>query len=89
MSYKLEVKESLDKRLKKLSKEDKEMLRLISRKVKEILDDPHRFKPLKRPMQNKRRVHIGGSFVLIYEIDEKKNTVTLLDFDHHDNIYKT
>jgi YafQ family addiction module toxin component len=89
MSYKLEVKESLDKRLKKLSKEDKEMLHLINRKVKEILDDPHRFKPLKRPMQNKRRVHIGGSFVLIYEIDEKKNTVTLLDFDHHDNIYKT
>jgi YafQ family addiction module toxin component len=89
MSYKLEVKESLDKRLKKLSREDKEMLRLINRKVKEILDDPHRFKPLKRPMQNKRRVHIGGSFVLIYEIDEKKNTVTLLDFDHHDNIYKT
>ena len=88
MIYRLAVKESLDKRLKKLSKEDKEMIRLIHRKVQEILDDPHRFKPLKRPMQNKRRVHVGGSFVLIYEIDEKKNTVILLDFDHHDNIYK-
>jgi mRNA-degrading endonuclease RelE of RelBE toxin-antitoxin system len=50
MIYRLAVKESLDKRLKKLSKEDKEMLRLIHRKVQEILDDPHRFKPLKRPM---------------------------------------
>jgi len=39
--------------------------------------------------QNKRRVHIGGSFVLIYEINEEQKIVTLLDFDHHDNVYKT
>jgi len=38
--------------------------------------------------QNKRRVHVGGSFVLVYEIDEEEKTVTLFDFDHHDNIYK-
>jgi YafQ family addiction module toxin component len=88
MNYRLAIKESLDKKLKKLGKEDKEMLRLIYRKVQEILEDPHRFKPLRRPMQNKRRVHIGGSFVLVYEIDEKIKTVTLLDFDHHDNVYK-
>jgi YafQ family addiction module toxin component len=88
MNYRLEVKESLDKRLKKLSKEDKEMLRLIYRKVQDILEDPHRFKPLRQPMQNKRRVHIGGSFVLVYEIDERNRIVTLLAFDHHDNIYK-
>jgi YafQ family addiction module toxin component len=89
MNYKLAVKESLDKRFKKLSKEDKEMLRLIHRKVQEILDDPYRFKPLKHPMQNKRRVHVGGSFVLVYQIDEGNKIVTLLDFDHHDNIYKS
>jgi len=39
-------------------------------------------------MQNKRRVHVGGPFVLIYEINERERLVTLLDFDHHDNIYK-
>jgi mRNA-degrading endonuclease RelE of RelBE toxin-antitoxin system len=37
MNYRLEVKESLDKRLKKFSKEDKETLRLIHRKVQDIL----------------------------------------------------
>ena len=88
MNYRLEVKESLDKRLKKLSKEDKGMLRLIHQKVQDILEDPHRFKPLRRPMQNKRRVHVGGPFVLVYEIDERNGIVTLLAFDHHDNIYK-
>jgi hypothetical protein len=38
-------------------------------------------------LQNKRRVHIGGSFVLIYEVNEEKKMVTLLDFDHRDNVY--
>ena len=87
--YKLAVKENLDKKFKKLQKSDKEMLRLIDRKVQDILDDPHRFKPLRKPLQNKRRVHVGGSFVLVYEVNEKEKVVTLLDFDHHDNIYKT
>jgi len=35
--YKLAVKESLDKKFKKLQKSDKEMLRLIERKVQDIL----------------------------------------------------
>jgi len=86
--YKLAVKESLDKKFKRLQKKDKEMLRFINRKVQDILEDPYRFKPLRKPLQNKRRVHVGGSFVLIYEINEKEKIVTLFDFDHHDNIYK-
>lgn len=87
--YKLAVKESLDKKFKKLQKKDKEMLQLINRKVQDILEAPYRFKPLRKPLQNKRRVHVGGSFVLIYEINEKEKIVTLFDFDHHDNIYKS
>ncbi len=87
--YKLAVKESLDKKFKKLKKKDKEILVLIDRNVQDILDDPYRYRPLRRPLQNKRRVHVGGSFVLIYEINEEEKIVTLLDFDHHDNIYKT
>jgi len=87
--YRLAVKENLDKKFKKLQKLNKETLRLIDRKVQDILEKPYRFKPLRKPLQNKRRVHIGGSFVLIYEINEKEKIITLLDFDHHDNIYKT
>jgi len=34
-----------------------------------------------------RRVHIGKSFVLVFEIVENENKVIFLDFDHHDNIY--
>ncbi len=87
--YKLAVKEGLDKKFKKLLKKDKGMLQMIYKKVGDILENPFRFKPLKKPLQNKRRVHVGGAFVLVYEIDEKEGIVTLLEFDHHDNIYKS
>jgi len=86
--YRLAIKERLDKKFKKLRKKDKEMLRLIERKVQDILEDPYRFKPLRKPLQNKRRVHMGGSFVLIYEVNEEEKMVTLFDFDRHDNVYK-
>jgi mRNA-degrading endonuclease RelE of RelBE toxin-antitoxin system len=55
--YRLAIKEKLDSKFKKLQKKDKEMLRLIERKVQDILEDPYRFKPLRKPLQNKRRVH--------------------------------
>lgn len=87
--FKLAIKQSLDRKFKRLRTKDKEMLQLIEKKVSEILTDPCRFKPLRKPMQNKRRVHVGGPFVLIYEVNEKEKLVTLVDFDHHDNIYKT
>ena len=86
--YALAVKESLDKKFGRLRKKDMATLQLIYKKVQDILEDPYRFKPLRKPLQNKRRVHVGGSFVLVYEIDEKLKLVTLFDFDHHDNIYK-
>jgi YafQ family addiction module toxin component len=86
--YKLKVKESLDRKFRKLQKTDKEMLQSIEKKVLEILHDPYRFKPLRKPLQNKRRVHIGGAFVLVYEVMEREKVVVLCDFDHHDSIYK-
>ncbi len=87
--YQLAIKEGLDKKFKKLQQKNKELLRLINRKVQDILVDPHRFKPLRKPLQNKRRVHVGGVFVLVYEVNEGEKLVTLLDFDHHDNICET
>ena len=75
--FNLAIKESLDKKFKRLRTKDKEMLQLIEKKVNDILDDPYRFKPLRKPMQNKRRVHVGGPFVLVYEINEREQLVTL------------
>jgi mRNA interferase RelE/StbE len=65
MMFKLAIKESLDRKFKRLRTKDKEMLQLIEKKVNDILADPYRFKPLRKPMQNKRRVHVGGPFALL------------------------
>ena len=86
--YQLEIRESVDKLFSKLSKKDKVSINYINKKIKEILENPHHFKPLKAPMQNFRRVHIG-SFVLIYSIDEKRKTIILEKYEHHDKVYKT
>lgn len=88
MPYSLKRKKHLDKVFSKLAKKDPVQLKAIQKKVKQILEEPHRFKPLSGAMKNKRRVHIYKSFVLIFEIHEKEKVVELWDYDHHDNIYR-
>ncbi len=88
MAYELKRKKHLDKVFAKLAKKDPEQLKAIWKKVKQILEDPYRFKPLSALMKNKRRVHIYKSFVLVYEIHEKEKIVELWDYDHHDRIYR-
>ncbi len=85
--YSLEVKEGVDRTFARMAKRDRGRLEAVERKVAEILEDPHRSKPLRAPMQNKRRVHVGP-FVLVYEIDEARKVVVLLDFEHHDKVYR-
>lgn len=88
MRYKLEVSEKLDKRFMKLSKKDKKSFEIINIKIKNILENPYQFKPLRNEMSGIRRVHIGKSFVLTYEIVENEKKVKILDYDHHDKIFK-
>lgn len=85
--YDLYIKSSIYKKFKKLSNKDKVRLKAIDSKIKEICKNPYAFKPLKKPLQNKRGVHIGP-FVIVYEIDEKKKTVIISNYKHHDDIYK-
>jgi len=84
--YKIKIKKSVEKKFKKLSKKDKASFIYISKKIKEIIEDPYRFKPLRKPLQNYRRIHIG-SFVLVYSIEEKTKTITIERYKHHDKVY--
>lgn len=88
MDYRLILDSKIDKLFFKLAKKDKFHLQIIEKKIKEILEDPYKFKPLRGNLKNMWRVHIGKSFVLIYEIIEEKKIVKLLDYNHHDKVYK-
>ena len=86
--YSLKVDEELLKKLEKLSKKNKKQAEIIAKKAEEIVKDPHRYKNLRAPLNNWKRVHIDKHFVLAFSVDENSKTVTLEDYDHHDNIYK-
>lgn len=85
--YNLEIRESVDKLFAKLSKKDKVSFEYINKKIIEIRQNPYHFKPLRNPMQNYRRVHIG-SYVLIYSINENSKTIIIERYKHHDEAYK-
>ena len=89
LTYKLEIRKHVEKIFEKIAKKDQLQERALKNKIKQILENPYRFKPLRKPMQGKRRVHIIGPFVLVYSIVERKKTAIIEDYDRHDNIYKT
>lgn len=85
--YILHTRKHIDKVFKRLSKKNPKQLGIITKKLKQVLQNPYRYKNLKAPLQHLRRVH-SGPFVLTFSIDEKRKTVILEDYRHHDEIYK-
>jgi mRNA interferase RelE/StbE/toxin YoeB len=84
--YNLEIRENVDAIFRKLSKKDKVSFEYINKKIFEIRENPYHFKPLKNPLQNFRRVHIG-SYVLFYSINENTKTIIIEKYKHHDDAY--
>lgn len=85
--YVLEVREHVDKIFKKLAKKNANQMLIINKKLQEILLDPHAYKPMHFPLAGMRRVHFG-SFVLLFSIDEQRQTVVIEDYEHHDKVYR-
>jgi len=88
MTYFIVNSPKTDLIFKKLARKDPGRLEAITKKLEEIVDNPHRFKPLSNAMKGLRRIHFGN-FVLVYSIDEENKAVVLEDFDHHDRIYRS
>ena len=84
--YAIENSEKIDKIFRKLSRRNHNQLDAIAKKLPEIAEDPHRFKPLSNVMKGFSRVHFG-SYVLLFSIDEDRKTVVLEDYEHHDRVY--
>ncbi len=87
MPYGLELEESCQEAIDKAARKNRNLKIILDRKIAQILEDPSHYKPLHAPLQNKFRVHIAKSFVLIFEKDENNKTVILKKFSHHDDAY--
>ena len=84
-NFRVVFSEQFTKILFKLSKKDKLTIKKLETEVIKISQNPLIGKPLRNVLKNYRRVHIDP-FVLVYEIHG--NEVRILDFDHHDRMYK-
>ena len=86
--YTIYIKPDLKKTFHKLSKKNPKQFKIIMKKLREIVVNPYRYKNLKAPLNDWKRVHIDSSYVLAFSIDEDNKQVVLEDYDHHDNIYR-
>lgn len=84
--YPVEFSKELERKLEKLQHRDKKRFEITLDKIREIKENPEHYKPLRHDLSGLRRVHVGGSFVLVFGIVENK--IIFLDLDHHDIIYK-
>jgi YafQ family addiction module toxin component len=85
--YAIETREHVDKIFKKLAKKNPNQMEAVARKLQEIIEDPHRFKPMHFPLAGMRRAHLG-TFVILFSIDEQRKTIILEDYEHYDRVYR-
>ncbi|MBI2129206.1 hypothetical protein HYU07_03110 [Candidatus Woesearchaeota archaeon] len=85
--YSFDIKDSLDKKLSKISKKNPKQLEIIHKKIEEVIQNPQHYKNLKAPMQHLKRVHMDKSFILLFSVNEQEKKVIFEELDHHDNIY--
>lgn len=85
--YDYELRKSVEAIFFKLAKKNPKQLEIIYKKIEEIVQNPQRYKNLRKPLQHLKRVHVDKHFVLVYSIDESNKTIIIEDYDHHDSIY--
>ena len=87
MTWSLEVAPEFGRDYRKLGARNAGLRRAVDRKIAQILLAPLHYKPLRAPLHGVRRVHVGGSFVLLFEADEARRAVRMLRLAHHDEAY--
>lgn len=87
MSWELEVSPEFERDYRKLCARNAGFKHAVDSKVRQLLENPLHYKPLRAPLQGVRRVHVGGSFVLMFEPVLARQSVRLLRLAHHDEAY--
>ena len=87
MTWTFEVSEEFARDYRKHCRKNEGFRRAVDSKIAEILQDPTRYKPLRAPLQGMRRVHIAGSYVMVFEPHVARGSVRFLRLAHHDEAY--
>lgn len=85
----VEFEKNLQKKIRILYKKDKALYIRLQQKVQEIevCQDIDHYKNLRKPLEELKRVHVKGPFVLIFSYIPSEDRIIFWDIDHHDVIY--
>ncbi len=87
MSWSLEVSAEFEQDYRRLCGRNAGLRHAVDTKIAQLREAPLHYKPRRAPLQGVRRVHVGGSFVLLFEPAVGRRTVRLLRLAHHDEAY--
>jgi YafQ family addiction module toxin component len=87
LSWSLEVSPEFKRDYRKRCAKDVGFREAVDKKVAQIRENPMHYKPLRKPLHGLRRVHVMGSFVLVFEPVAGRKVVRLLRLAHHDEAY--
>ncbi len=88
--YFIDIQPKFKKKVNKVR--DKQNRKNIWNKMEEVATtlekNPNHYKNLHPPLQEYKRVHVNGSYVMLFIVDEKNKCVVFHNYAHHDDIYK-
>ena len=90
--FEFDISNELRVLLRKLSKKDKQRGLILTKKIKEIINNDKtsidRYKNCKYSLKEYKRVHIDKSFVLLFKVYKDKNVIYFDKLKHHNEVYK-
>lgn len=84
MDYQFQFTPFFEKQLKKFKQRDAVLFERLTKKLKEIAQNPEHYKPLGNVLAGCRGVHLDP-FVIVFEV--KGYTITIHYVKHHDKAY--
>lgn len=84
MEYRFQFTPFFEKQLKKMKQKDSVLFTRLTKKIKEIAENPEHYKPLSNVLKGCRRTHLDP-FVIVFEV--KDDLITIHYVKHHDNAY--
>ncbi|OIO63481.1 hypothetical protein AUJ83_01240 [Candidatus Woesearchaeota archaeon CG1_02_33_12] len=84
MEYKIRFTPFFEKQLKKLKRKDKNLFDRLTKKLKEIRQNPEHYKPLRNVLKGNRRAHLDP-FIIIFDV--KEDLIAVHYVKNHDKSY--
>jgi len=89
--FKYTLSKILKKKVDKLFKKDKILALNFKKKILEVISHNeitiNTYKNLKKPMQDKKRIHLTDNYILLFQVDIQNNRILFVDILHYNKVY--